>query len=119
MEATICTVCHQPIRPEYYFCPNCGNKLHVAPLSTSVWTQLGVYAFSAILPSICFIMVTKWPGVRYFKSTDKKTKTIGTIAIAILVISTIVTYWLAYTWTKEAIQSAFDSATADMSGYSL
>ena len=23
----ICPICHYPVKPEYYFCPNCGAKL--------------------------------------------------------------------------------------------
>lgn len=111
----ICPVCHQPILPEYYFCPNCGAKLNSAPLSTTVMTQTWIYAFSVILPMICFIYVTKWPGVKYFRSSDPKARTIGTIAWTILIISTIVVIWLVYLWTQYAIQSSINSINADMS----
>ncbi len=114
-----CSVCHQSIKKEYYFCPNCGNKLNAPPLSTSVWTQIGIYAFSIILPSICFIFVTRWPGLKYSKSNDLDKRRIGYIAWVLLIISTILTYWFAYAWTKNVIQSAVDTANADLSSYSL
>jgi hypothetical protein len=111
----VCPYCHQPVLPTYYFCPNCGTKLNLAPLSTSVGTQAWIYAFSAILPMILFIMVSKWPGITYYKSSDQKAKSIGTIAIIILTASTLITIWLGYVWTMEAIQSSVNSINADMS----
>ena len=114
-----CSVCHQPIKREYYFCPNCGNKLSAPPLSTSIWTQIGIYAFSIILPSICFIFVTRWPGLKYSRSNDQKTRRIGYIAWSVLVLSTILTYWFAYVWTRNVIQSALDSADSALSSYSV
>ena len=113
---SICSVCHQPILPQYYFCPNCGVKINSAPLSTTVNTQIGIYAFSLILPIICFIFITRWPGIKYFKSHDKKTKLIGGIALTLLILSTVVTIWFAYIWTQEAIQSSVSSINASM-GY--
>lgn len=62
---------------------------------------------------IGFILVTKWRGNKYFKSQDPKAKQIGQIAWALLIISTIVTIWLAYVWTQAAIQSSIDSINAD------
>ena len=111
----ICPYCHQPVLPTYYFCPNCGTKLNSAPLSTSPSTQAWIYAFSAILPMILFIYVTKWRGITYYKSSDPKAKQIGTIAIIILAASTLITIWLGYVWTMEAIQSSVNSINADMS----
>lgn len=119
LSPNICSVCHIGVQPEYYFCPNCGNNLHPKPLSTSISTQIGIYLFSAILPSICFIMVTRWPGLKYYRSEDKKAKIIGIIAWVILIISTVITYWLAYIWTKSVVDGALNSASLDLSGYSL
>ncbi len=113
MEQNICLICHQPILPQYYFCPNCGAKINSAPLSTTVATQVWIYAFSIILPMILFIFVTKWPGVKYFKSLDPKAKRIGQIAWALLIISTIVTIWLGYVFTQKMIDASLDSINAD------
>lgn len=111
--ASICSVCHQPILTTYYFCPNCGVKLNIAPLSTSVITQIGIYAFSIILPFICFIFVTKWQGIKYYKSNDPKAKQIGEIAWVLIILSTIAVIWLAYIWTQMAIQSTISSMNTD------
>jgi len=115
----MCQVCHQPILPQYYFCPNCGTKLNEAPLSTSVETQAWIYAFSIILPMIAFIFVTRWPGVKYFKSNDPKTKQIGQIAWALIILSTIITIWLAVVWTQNYIKKTVDSINADLSSYGI
>jgi hypothetical protein len=108
-----CPVCHQPVLSQYYFCPNCGAKLNSAPLSTSAGTQAWIYAFSIILPMICFIFVTRWPGIKYFKSDDPKAKMIGKIAWTLLVLSTITTVWLVIIWTQQMIQSSINSINTD------
>jgi hypothetical protein len=109
----ICFVCHQPVFSKYYFCPNCGTKINSAPLSTTPGTQAWIYAFSIILPMICFIFVTKWPGMKYYKSNDPKIKQIGQIAWALLIISTIVTILLAIVLTQKMIQSSVNSINTD------
>jgi hypothetical protein len=113
MESNICSVCHQPILSQYYFCPNCGVKLNSAPLSTTAKTQAWIYAFSVILPMICFIFVTRWPGVKYFKSNDPKARQIGKVAWTLLIFSTIITIWLVYVWTQQTIQSSINSINTD------
>jgi len=113
---TICAVCHQPILSQYFFCPNCGTKINTAPLSTTVGTQAWIYLFSIILPVICFIFITKWPGVKYYKSKDLKTHQIGQVAWILLILSTIVTIWLAIILTQQMIQSSINSINTDFSG---
>lgn len=115
MESTsnICPTCHLPTKPEYYFCPNCGTKLKQAPLSTSVISQISLYTFSIILPMICFLFVTKWQGITYIKSKDKKEKTIGAIACALLFLSTIFTIYFAYIITLQTVQSQIDAINTD------
>jgi len=108
----ICSQCHQPVQPEFYYCPNCGKKLTEPPLSTGVAAQAWLYAFSIILPIICFLAVSYWQGIRYARSPDPKAQQIGWIAIALLALSTIVTFWLAAVW----INSALQSATSDLGG---
>ena len=110
----ICPNCHQPILPQYYFCPNCGTKLNLAPLSTTAQTQVWIYFFSIILPMICFLFVGKWPGAKYYKSSDPKTKQIGFVAWTLLVLSTIITIFLAIKLTQETIQSSVNSINTDM-----
>ena len=110
--SNICQTCHQPILPTYYFCPNCGAKLVTAPLPTTFSAQLGIYIFSIILPAICFLFITRWPGLKYIKSTDSKAKWVGVIALLLLVISTVTIGWLAYAWTQELAKSINDSLNA-------
>ena len=115
----VCPTCHQPVLSAYYFCPNCGTKLgREKPLSTTIGTQIGIYAFSIVLPMICFIFVTRWPGVRYFKSKDPKEKQIGQIAWALLILSTIFVIWLAVVWTQDYIQSTVSSINNDLGSFS-
>lgn len=102
----LCAYCHQPLKPEYYFCPNCGKPVHNAPLSTEPLTQAGIYAFSIVLPMIFYLAITKWPGLKYYRSSDEKAKQVGFIAIVLLVLSSFVTFYYAYVWTEEAIQQA-------------
>ena len=112
--ASNCPTCHQPVLSYYYFCPNCGTKLNQAPLSTTLPAQISLYAFSIILPMICFLFVTRWQGVKYFKSKDPKTKQIGQTAWVLLIISTIFTIWLAVVWTQSYIQSTVNSINSDL-----
>jgi hypothetical protein len=105
----ICPQCHQVVLPAYYFCPNCGKKLSDPALSTSVATQAWIYVFSAILPIICFLAVSYWPGVKYLRSADPAAKQIGLIASVIMGISTIVTFWLGIVWVQQAVQSSLNS----------
>lgn len=122
MEPTImntgpmCETCHQPVLPIYYFCPNCGTKLNAAPLSTSLNTQLGLYAFSIILPMIAFLFVTRWKGVQYIKSKDPKAQQIGYIAAVLLFVSTVAVIWLSYVWTEHAIDSTLQGINTDFEG---
>ena len=113
MEPNICLVCHQSLLPQYYYCPNCGTKVNSAPLSTTPLTQTWIYALSIVLPMILFIFVTKWPGIKYFKSSDPKAKRIGEIAWTLIILSTIITIWLGYVWTEQMIQSQISSINAD------
>ena len=119
MEPTsnICPTCHQPVLANWYFCPNCGTKLNSAPLSTTVGAQVGLYAFSIILPMICFLYVTRWKGMRYYKSPDPKLKQIGTIAWTLLILSTVVTVWIAVVATQSYIQATVNGINSDMSAY--
>jgi hypothetical protein len=109
LEEKKCLVCHQPILVTYYFCPNCGTKLTLAPLSTSVFTQIGIYLFSIILPMLAFILITHWPGLKYVRSSGTKARWIGVVAWILLISSTIITYWLIYIKLQEFSQSLNDS----------
>jgi hypothetical protein len=112
-----CSVCHQPILPQNYFCPNCGTKLDSAPLSTSVLSQIGIYLHSIILPMIVFISISKWRGLKYSKSSDPKTRMIGIVAWVLLILSTIFLFWLTWYETiklQEAFQTSMDQMNKDL-----
>ncbi len=112
----LCPVCHQSVLPQYYFCPNCGKKLHEAPLQTDMTAQIKLYAFSIVLPMICFLYVTRWQGVRYFKSKDEKAHQIGEIAWALLLLSTVCIIWFTVVWVQDYIQQTVSSINSDFSG---
>jgi hypothetical protein len=113
----ICPTCHQSVLPSYYFCPNCGTKLNTPPLSTSIGAQIGLYAFSAVLPVICYLAITKWQGYKYSRSKDSKTRNIGLIAWVILIVSSVVTFWYATVWIEQQIQASTNTITAELNSY--
>lgn len=115
MDPLVCPYCHQPVSPQFYYCPNCGTKLNLAPLSTTPLAQLGIYAFSIILPFIAFLAVSKWPGIKYYQSADPKAKSIGLTAWILMILSTLVMCWLVYVWTMNYIQATINGINADMS----
>jgi len=114
--ANICPTCHQAILPQWYFCPNCGTKLIEAPLPTDIWAQVKLYASSIVLPMILFIFVTRWQGMKYFKSKDPKAKRMGQIAWALIILSTVALVWFSYVWTKNEIQTQINAINTDFSG---
>ncbi len=106
---TVCPQCHLPVRPEFYFCPNCGAKLHIPPLSTTIGMQIWIYLFSAVLPWIAYLAITKWQGMKYIRSSDPRARAIGYLALAILVLSSIIAIWLTTVWINQSISSAVSS----------
>lgn len=87
---TTCRYCQANITSTDYFCPNCGKKLKERPQSVTLGRQIFVYLLSALLPPLGL-----WPAVKYLRQADVKSKQIGVIAIALTVISTLVTIWLS------------------------
>lgn len=108
MVSFMCPRCHFPIKPEYYFCPNCGAKLTEPPMGTGVVDQLLLYAFSIILPWIAYLAITKWQGIKYLRSADARTKQIGLIALVLLIASSVVAFWLTYVWIQGYIQQSLN-----------
>ncbi len=104
-QSLLCPVCHQPLQPEFYFCPNCGKSLKEKPPSTSAGAQIGLYLMSIITPLLCFITIGSWHGMKYFKSEDPHAKQIGIISIILMIISTVVTSWFLYVFTLQLMQS--------------
>lgn len=103
--STLCPQCHRPVTPTANYCSNCGKKLKEPPLSTAIETQIWIYAFSIFLPMICFLGVSRWSAIKYARSGDRKRKQIGFIAIVLMAISTIITFWLAFVSIRSLLNS--------------
>jgi len=115
--SNLCQTCHQPILPTYYFCPNCGTKLITAPLSTSFMTQVGIYLFSIILPLLCFLFISRWPGLKYTRSSDPKARWIGIVAFILIILSTIIIAYEAYAMTQALSKSINEALNMDLGAY--
>jgi rubredoxin len=112
----MCPRCHFAVKPEYYYCPNCGAKLTEPPIGTGLVDQLLLYAFSIVLPWIAYLAITKWQGIKYLRAPDARAKQIGFIALVLLVVSSIIAFWLTYVWIQGYIQSATNQANSFMNG---
>ena len=113
----LCPQCYQPVLPAYHFCPNCGKKLNEPGLSTDVMSQILLYGFSIVLPIICYLAVSYWQGIKYIKSPNPQAQQIGWIALAILIISSIITFWTFGVWINQFIQA--QTSTAGLSQYGI
>lgn len=85
MDKLQCKYCNFIVLNSYYFCPNCGKKLHEPPLSTTIGKQIGLYALSFFIPPFGII-----PAFKYLRQSDQQSKIIGIIAIALTFISIII-----------------------------
>ena len=90
-EQNTCNVCHQKVLDEYFYCPNCGNDLKEKPATVSFAIQLGVYALAIFLPPLGL-----WPGIKYLSKKGSQAKRVGAIAIALTVITSVVTIWAIF-----------------------
>jgi hypothetical protein len=88
---SLCPRCHLPVAPESYFCPNCGLSLKEKEASVTVLMQIGIYALSIFLPPLGL-----WPGIKYARRSNRTARRVGWIAIALTIISTVVTIWLTF-----------------------
>jgi len=86
---TTCPDCKANLSESDYFCPNCGKKIKEKPLSTTLLKQLSIYFISFFLPPLGV-----WPGIKYLRQGDEKSKKIGLAAIFLTIISIIITSWL-------------------------
>jgi hypothetical protein len=115
----ICPRCHFPTKPEYYFCPNCGAKLTEPPLGVGVVDQLLLYAFSIILPWIVYLAITKWQGIKYLRAPDPRAKQVGLIALVLLIVSSIIAFWVMDAWVQSLLQGFSQSQTSDLNSLGL
>lgn len=86
-----CPQCHEPTRPEWYFCPNCGKELNAKPVTISVLSQVGIYALSIFLPPLGL-----YPAIKYLGKDGKQAKTVGWIALGLTLLSSVITIWLTF-----------------------
>lgn len=86
-----CSVCHQAVKEEYFFCPNCGHNLKEAVLPISVAKQIGLYALAVILPPWGF-----YPGVKYMLKNNPHAKRVGLIIILLTTLSMALMLWLIF-----------------------
>jgi hypothetical protein len=110
----ICPICHFPVKPEYYFCPNCGAKLTTPPIGTSALDQFLLYSFSIILPWIFYLAITKWQGIKYLRSPGSRAKQIGLIALILLIVSSIVAYFVYNAAAQSLLNQFSQSQTSDL-----
>jgi hypothetical protein len=80
----ICPICHNPLQPTWYFCPNCGKNLKEKPFSISILKQIFIYSVSFFLTPLGLT----W-GIKYVRSPDPKVRTVGIISIFFTVISLV------------------------------
>jgi hypothetical protein len=84
----VCPACNASSHSSANFCPNCGRSLKPAVLSTSIPKQIVVYLISFFLAPLGL-----WFAWKHLKQDDRKSKTIGIVAIALTVISVALTIW--------------------------
>ena len=94
----LCPVCHQPVPPNAYFCPNCGAPLRTKP--PSVWQQLSAYLVSFFLPPFGLAYSFK-----FLRQNDPIAKRAGWITIILTVVSLILTVWLSELFVNSLSQS--------------
>lgn len=109
--SSICPHCGVVVTPEEYFCPQCGKKLKDKVPSTSVLAQAGVYAVSILLPPLGL-----WPGVKYLRQNDEKSKRIGIAAIILTILSLAVAIYII-AGAINSFNSTLNSLTNTNLGY--
>ena len=81
---SFCSVCKFEIQNSWFFCPNCAKELKEKIPVISVSKQILIYFVSFFLTPLGLV----W-GLKYVRSTDQKTKTIGIISIVLTVLSIV------------------------------
>lgn len=65
---------------------------------------------------IGFIFITRWHGMRYIRSGDPKKKMVGTIALTLMIITTVALIWYTVIVTNRAINAATNDLNELMNG---
>lgn len=85
-----CPKCKAEVSPEAYFCPNCGQVLRAKPADTGIPKQILIYLVSFFLAPFGLGYV-----FTYLKQPDRKSKTIGMVALALTILAIGSTIFLA------------------------
>jgi len=87
-DSKVCSVCHQAVLEEHYFCPNCGNSLKEKEVSVSGIAQVGLYALAIFLPPLGL-----WPGIKYMMKKGGQAKRVGLVTVVLTLLSSALTIW--------------------------
>jgi len=89
-QMTICPKCKAAVRPEFYFCPQCGKNLRSKSASISAGNQIKAYAISLFLPPFGL-----YYSYKYFKSGTDKARIIAWVTVILTVLSLYLS-WLFF-----------------------
>ena len=90
-QVAVCSFCGKQVPADAVFCPFCGKQLKEKTVSTTLFTQIALYALAVLLPPLGL-----WPGIKYFRNSDEKAQKIGIALIVLTIASTIITVWLTF-----------------------
>jgi hypothetical protein len=102
----ICPSCCAPMLSSANFCSNCGKALRALPPATSVPRQILVYLVSFFLAPLGL-----WYAWKYLRQDDRKSKIIGTVAIALTIAAVAAALWAAaglYNLVSQYFDSSYD-----------
>lgn len=85
-----CPACHYKTQGDWFFCPNCAKELKEKILVISFSKQILIYLVSFFLTPLGL----GW-GLKYVRSKDNKTKTVGIISIVLTVVSILLMIWVS------------------------
>ena len=88
-----CKNCGTQILDNFYFCPNCGNKLKEAPFKFSWKKTFQILLLSTLLPPFGI-----FPSIKYLVAPDLKAKIIGILGLILnILILSLATIYLINT----------------------
>jgi hypothetical protein len=103
MVETVCPYCKASAPFSANYCSSCGKRLRPAIPSTSFSKQIIIYLVSFFLAP--FGLFYAW---KYLNQDDKKSKTIGSVAIALTVLSVAIAAWTIiglFDWIRQLLNA--------------
>ena len=110
--SSVCPYCSLPVPFESYFCPNCGKQIRQKMISVSIAKQIGVYLLSFLLPPLGL-----YPGIKYIRKGDIKTKIVGCVAVILTLISIILTFYLFANFMQQYSKTLDQISSGQFQGY--